>query len=465
MQRTTLPLAAACAALMAAAPLGGAHLTNPAGSTSSAAFTGDNCRWGGQQTSCGSFLNNGVSGTYIGPSGAFVYSDIPFPGDLPRISASVAECNLETLSSGEPTDPLRILDESTVDSAYGNGGAIPDGTWDDGGIGGACHSTHYADATYNTLGCGGIAHAEDAVTGSEVWTSAACDDISYFGLGTATCLSNVASAGLNDLGSCLDTVTCVINQSCGVGTLAFCGADGQADAVSYGEGGGNNGEGVPYPDSEIGCTPVALPFVYMPVAIEVNEGSDDETAGIELQPPTAGWIDWTSIPPAGGNGPGLKLALPLPLALPACLDNRDNDGDGQADYPNDPGCSSPLDNSERDSSLPCDDGVDNDSDGSTDYPNDPGCSSPTDPTETDPTLPCDDGVDNDGDGRTDYPDDPGCTSASDPSERGTTQCDDGLDNDHDRVVDYPRDPDCDSPSDNSENPPPPPPAEGCTRGC
>jgi hypothetical protein len=72
----------------------------------------------------------------------------------------------------------------------------------------------------------------------------------------------------------------------------------------------------------------------------------------------------------------------------------------------------------------CNDGLDNDGDGVADYPTDPGCSSPSDPDETDecpgPNCPaCSDGQDNDGDGLIDYPEDPGCAAASE----GTEACD------------------------------------------
>jgi hypothetical protein len=69
----------------------------------------------------------------------------------------------------------------------------------------------------------------------------------------------------------------------------------------------------------------------------------------------------------------------------------------------------------------CNDGLDNDGDGVADYPNDPGCSSTSDTDETD-TCPgtgcpvCSDGIDNDADGQIDYPDDPSCGAASGTSE-------------------------------------------------
>jgi hypothetical protein len=64
-----------------------------------------------------------------------------------------------------------------------------------------------------------------------------------------------------------------------------------------------------------------------------------------------------------------------------CADGIDNDGDGFIDVANDPGCTSFMDASERDSNLPCDDGFDNDRNGKMDYPEDNGCRSPIDDEE------------------------------------------------------------------------------------
>ena len=65
----------------------------------------------------------------------------------------------------------------------------------------------------------------------------------------------------------------------------------------------------------------------------------------------------------------------------------------------------------------CTDGIDNDADALIDFPNDPGCSSTLDNDETDPVFPqCSDGVDNDGDTLIDFPADPGCSSTSDDVE-------------------------------------------------
>ena len=75
---------------------------------------------------------------------------------------------------------------------------------------------------------------------------------------------------------------------------------------------------------------------------------------------------------------GFKCAKSV---IPACQDGLDNDGDGQTDYPNDPGCTSADDSSETNPNVQCDDGRDNDGDGQVDYPNDPQCSNLTDNRE------------------------------------------------------------------------------------
>lgn len=70
----------------------------------------------------------------------------------------------------------------------------------------------------------------------------------------------------------------------------------------------------------------------------------------------------------------------------------------------------------------CDDGIDNDGDGKADYPADPGCVAPNADDETDdcpngPRCPqCGNERDDDGNGVMDYPGDPGCESAADPLE-------------------------------------------------
>ena len=82
---------------------------------------------------------------------------------------------------------------------------------------------------------------------------------------------------------------------------------------------------------------------------------------------------------------------------------------------------------ERDLRRPrCDDGIDDDGDGLADFPSDPGCDSPTDVSETGVAA-CDDGFDNDADGLTDYPADPDCSSVTDRLEAPDADSDDVAD--------------------------------------
>ena len=67
----------------------------------------------------------------------------------------------------------------------------------------------------------------------------------------------------------------------------------------------------------------------------------------------------------------------------------------------------------------CLDGIDNDMDGKADYPFDPGCADTGDNDETNPTAApvCANGNDDDTDGTTDYPADFGCVAASGTTEK------------------------------------------------
>ncbi len=92
-------------------------------------------------------------------------------------------------------------------------------------------------------------------------------------------------------------------------------------------------------------------------------------------------------------GPGLVCRVPLngtglSCQQPMCKDGVDDDADGKNDYPTDPGCATPDDNSETDScpgvgpNCPeCGDGVDNDTDTKTDYPMDTTCMAAGDSSE------------------------------------------------------------------------------------
>jgi hypothetical protein len=105
------------------------------------------------------------------------------------------------------------------------------------------------------------------------------------------------------------------------------------------------------------------------------------------------------------------------LAEAMCSNGVDDDGDGLADFPADPGCTGSSDDSERDAALVCDDGADNDGDGLVDFPADPGCALPGGDSEA---AACQDGLDNDGDGLVDFD---GGASAGAP---GVTAPDEGC---------------------------------------
>lgn len=113
----------------------------------------------------------------------------------------------------------------------------------------------------------------------------------------------------------------------------------------------------------------------------------------------------------------------LSAADPECSDSVDNDGDGQTDFPNDPGCADANDTSEY-GAAECDDGADNDSDTFTDYRvsgGDPGCSALTD-TDENGTDVCDNGSDDDGDGFADMLD----INCNAPTETTEIGCHDGV---------------------------------------
>jgi hypothetical protein len=106
-------------------------------------------------------------------------------------------------------------------------------------------------------------------------------------------------------------------------------------------------------------------------------------------------------------GPG-----PQPGPARGCADGKDNDHDGLTDFPDDHGCASAENRTERGA---CQDHKDNDGDHKIDYSDDPGCSSPDDPAEK--VAACFDREDNDDDGATDFPADKECASKDDPAEQ------------------------------------------------
>jgi hypothetical protein len=139
-----------------------------------------------------------------------------------------------------------------------------------------------------------------------------------------------------------------------------------------------------------------------------------------------------------------------PEPAPQCSDLQDNDGDGLIDFPADPGCESPTDDSESPDPPPppqCSDLEDNDGDGLIDFPADPGCESPTDDSESPNPPPPPTGCPGD-DGRDDDEDDDGLRDRSE-SLFGSLLND--RDSDDDGVVDGNEDSDNDGEDDEDED--------------
>jgi hypothetical protein len=131
-----------------------------------------------------------------------------------------------------------------------------------------------------------------------------------------------------------------------------------------------------------------------------------------------------------------------------CADGIDNDGDGQTDFPADPGCADGL----GIENPQCSNGIDDDGDTFVDFPLDPQCASVSDFSEVvPPPFQCGDHLDNDGDGLIDFPADPGCTSLTDNSELNAL-CNNGIDDDGDGLTDFPADPGCANVNSSPENP-------------
>ena len=175
---------------------------------------------------------------------------------------------------------------------------------------------------------------------------------------------------------------------------------------------------------------------------------------------------WVVVDTRLGAGGAFKLSVDVHRLDPGCSDGRDGDGDGEIDG-DDPGCSGPDDETEDDPpagtpAAACANDRDDDGDGFTDYPEDPGCTAMGDTDEADPATPpqCANGIDDDDDGRTDYPTDGGCQSRGDDNERNpvpSAACSNALDDDQDSRTDYPQDPGCRSAGDSSEADPATPP--------
>jgi hypothetical protein len=97
------------------------------------------------------------------------------------------------------------------------------------------------------------------------------------------------------------------------------------------------------------------------------------------------WVHPTTAGGPGGTPTGASHGHVL-AAIPTteCSDGVDNNGDGYIDFPDDPGCRDPRDDSENGPGLlpRCANGKDDDRDGQVDWPLDDDCQNPTDETES-----------------------------------------------------------------------------------
>lgn len=267
--------------------------------------------------------NDRVSGWYYGPAGVYVQATIPSgdeedPEQTLFAGGGLMNCDFEVLAGD--------VNEEVVDDTENNDFVLADGTFNDGGQGGACHvgAGGYNDAALETPGCAQYttnAFAEDAVFGSEVWTSATCDwktpvvpdgeetppeEIVLGVVDTATtfalCMANTVSGALPSLpdtddftAAMLEGVDCVqVFIDCTVGSEAdtvcdeaaegatfVCGGDNSADAGEWGEGDGmffgetdpDNDYAEPHAPDDFAST-YGVPFP----AADAEDDCDDSTA-------------------------------------------------------------------------------------------------------------------------------------------------------------------------------------------
>jgi hypothetical protein len=236
--------------LLAAFPLGGAHLTNEGGSATSFGFGLSPAPFRHAGTT-----HSGLSGTFVGSAGTWVEGEthllppgagayVPMPNMFLALTTTgtlLTWCDLESpqwWSYGNQTGA-----ESKIDDTENENWTLEDGTWDDGGWGGACHSARQSAVGYGASGCDGTAYAEDWVFGFSVMILAACDFLMDDGMGGMV-----------------------------------CGMDGIIDEGNFGVG----GAGVPFPGfGAYGCE-IASQVVFV-----LSYSAPGEDAVV----PQGGWID------------------------------------------------------------------------------------------------------------------------------------------------------------------------------
>jgi hypothetical protein len=242
-----------------------------------------------------------VAGWYAGSALAWVQAAPNAPAN-----GGTALCDFEVAG-------IVPLDEGVVDGVA-TGGSAPDGVWNDGGIGMACHtqSGFYLDEDYNSPGCDQYANAraEDAVVGADVWIVTACDattslvddSLLSYALYGASCTVGEALAGDQDeaIGCAATFVDCMTGIDVGMGSCividgTFCGADGVADSFVAGKGGGHAGPGVPFPSAGVDwagnlCNEWAAASVLVYDAVVARFDPDGTVTLEDSSVATHGWI-------------------------------------------------------------------------------------------------------------------------------------------------------------------------------
>ena len=123
--------------------------------------------------------------------------------------------------------------------------------------------------------------------------------------------------------------------------------------------------------------------------LHVRDNDSDPSSDLiaESRLPDANYpvVVWDPVP--GASSYEVVVAPEVLSGVQQCEDGADNETipDGLADFPDDPDCTSPVDNREEPGSpatpSECDDGIDNDADGTVDHPQELGCESDTDVEE------------------------------------------------------------------------------------
>lgn len=243
-------------------------------------------------------VTDGVSGDFVGPGGIFVDG----PNPVGFVAGAVNLCDAEAL--GGSATPLAT--ETWIDGTQ-TPGFVADGTWDDGGVGGACHTAAntYPTPDFNSPGCGGPVRGDTVTnigppTPLHLLVYAACDDSATSATGLATCLANVALQ--NAPGRVLPGGSCwaiAINPFPPAGSIIACGPDGRGDAQTSGDV--TDATGFAAPSTGSGLCPEADESLSLFAFIGVDAGDPSDP---RVSVPIVGWLTAESGGSSGGFSSG-----------------------------------------------------------------------------------------------------------------------------------------------------------------